>query len=78
MSQPHIRGSIARGKKADFVLVDRDTLTVSPEELKDTKVIWAKGNGKIVYRSSRKQIWLRTGIHCLWSGQRRRTLTDDG
>lgn len=78
MNQPDIRGSIARGKKADFVLVDRDILTVSPEELKDTKVIWTMGNGKIVYRSSRKQIWLTTGIHCLWSGQRRRAITDDG
>lgn len=54
MSQPDIRGSIARGKKADSVLVDRDTLTVSPEELKDTKVIWTMGNAKIVYRSKSK------------------------
>jgi len=77
MNQPDIRGTIARGKKADCVLVV-DILTVSPEELKDTKVIWTMGNAKIVYRSSRKQIWLRTGIHCLCSGQRRRAITDDG
>lgn len=48
MNQPDVRGSIARGKKADFVLVDRDILTVSPEELKGTKAIWTMGNPNIV------------------------------
>jgi len=48
MNQPDVRGSIARGKKADFVLVDRDILTVLPEELKGTKAIWTMGNPNIV------------------------------
>ena len=42
-------GSIAPGKQADLVLVDRDVLTVSPEELKTAKVLWTMIGGKIVY-----------------------------
>ena len=48
--QEHI-GSIAPGKQVDLVLVDRDVLTVSAEELKDTKVLWTMIGGKMVYRS---------------------------
>ena len=44
-------GTIAPGKQADLVLVDRDVLTVSSEELKDTKVLWTMFGGKIVYRA---------------------------
>jgi predicted amidohydrolase YtcJ len=42
-------GSIAPGKRADLVLVDRDILTVSPAELRDTKVLWTLFGGKRVY-----------------------------
>ena len=44
-------GSIAPGKRADLVLLDRDVLTVSPEAMRDTKVIWTMVGGKIVYRA---------------------------
>jgi len=44
-------GSIAPGKYADLVLVDRDVLTVSPEAMKDTKVLWTMFEGKLVYGS---------------------------
>ena len=44
-------GSIAPGKHADLVLLDRDVLTVSPEEMRDTKVIWTMVAGKTVYRA---------------------------
>ena len=44
-------GSIAPGKRADFVLLDRDVLTVSPEQMRDTKVIWTMVAGKTVYRA---------------------------
>jgi predicted amidohydrolase YtcJ len=44
-------GSIAPGKQADLVLVDRDVLTVSPEELRDTKVLWTIEDGKTVYEA---------------------------
>lgn len=42
-------GSIAPGKQADFALVDRDVLTVSPEEARDTKVLWTIFGGETVF-----------------------------
>ncbi len=44
-------GTIAAGKRADLVLLDRDVLTVSPEEMRDTKVVWTMVAGKVVYRA---------------------------
>jgi predicted amidohydrolase YtcJ len=44
-------GTIAAGKRADLVLLDRDLLTVSPEEMRDTKVLWTMVAGKTVYRA---------------------------
>jgi predicted amidohydrolase YtcJ len=43
-------GTIAPGKRADLVLLDRDVLTISPEEMRDTKVLWTMVAGKMVYR----------------------------
>lgn len=42
-------GSIAPGKQADFVLLDRDVLTVSAEEARETKVLWTIFGGKTVF-----------------------------
>ena len=44
-------GIIAPGKRADLVLLDRDVLTVSPEEMQDTKVVWTMVAGKTVYHA---------------------------
>jgi len=44
-------GTIAPGKRADLVLLDRDVLTVSPEEMRETKVLWTMVSGKTVYQS---------------------------
>ena len=44
-------GSIERGKNADFVLLDRDVLTVSSDDIKETKVLWTMFAGEIVYRN---------------------------
>jgi predicted amidohydrolase YtcJ len=44
-------GVIAPGKRADLVLLDRDVLTISPEEMRDTKVMWTMVAGKTVYRA---------------------------
>jgi predicted amidohydrolase YtcJ len=44
-------GAIVPGNRADLVLLDRDVLTVSPEEMRDTKVVWTMVAGKIVYRA---------------------------
>ncbi|HWB28550.1 MAG TPA: amidohydrolase [Chitinophagaceae bacterium] len=42
-------GSIEPGKYADLVLVDRDVLTVSPEAMEQTQVLWTMFEGKIIY-----------------------------
>jgi predicted amidohydrolase YtcJ len=42
-------GSIAPGKRADLVLVDRDVLTVPVAEVKGAKVVWTMFGGRIVY-----------------------------
>jgi len=44
-------GTIAPGKRADLVLLDRDVLTISPEEMRETKVWWTMVAGKTVYRA---------------------------
>ncbi|MBZ5540391.1 MAG: amidohydrolase [Acidobacteriia bacterium] len=44
-------GTIAPGKRADLILIDRDVLTVSPEEMRDAKVLWTIVAGKTVYRA---------------------------
>ncbi len=42
-------GSLAPGKLADLVLIDRDVLAVPAEELKNAAVVWTMLGGKIVY-----------------------------
>lgn len=42
-------GSITPGKQADFALLDRDVLTVTEEEARDTKVLWTIFGGKTVF-----------------------------
>ena len=44
-------GVIAPGKRADLVLLDRDVLTVSPEQMQETKVLWTMVAGKMVYKA---------------------------
>jgi predicted amidohydrolase YtcJ len=44
-------GTIASGKRADLVLLDRDVLTISPEEMRSSRVLWTMVAGKIVYRA---------------------------
>ena len=44
-------GSIAPGKRADLILLDRDVLTISSEEMRETKVLWTMVAGKTVYRA---------------------------
>jgi len=44
-------GVIEAGKRADLVLLDRDVLTISPDEMRATKVLWTMVAGKTVYRA---------------------------
>jgi predicted amidohydrolase YtcJ len=50
MKQEANIGSIEPGKAADFVLVDRDVLTVSAEQMRDTRILWTMVAGDWVYR----------------------------
>jgi predicted amidohydrolase YtcJ len=45
-------GTITPGKRADLILLDRDVLTVSPEEMRETRVLWTLVAGKTVYRAT--------------------------
>jgi predicted amidohydrolase YtcJ len=45
-------GTIAPGKQADLVLLDRDVTTVPVEELRDTKVLWTMFGGRVVWDSA--------------------------
>jgi predicted amidohydrolase YtcJ len=44
-------GTITPGKRADLILIDRDVLTVTPEEMSSAKVLWTMVAGKIVYQA---------------------------
>ena len=56
MNQQDSIGSLAPGMQADLVLLDRDVLTISPEELKDTKVVWTMLGGVTVYGRSHNHV----------------------
>jgi predicted amidohydrolase YtcJ len=43
-------GTLAPGKRADLVLIDRDVLTVPAEELKEASVVWTMFGGRMVYQ----------------------------
>ena len=49
MRQEERIGSLAVGKQADLVLVDRDVLRVSAAELRQTRVLWTMLGGRLVY-----------------------------
>jgi predicted amidohydrolase YtcJ len=42
-------GSLAPGKRADMILIDRDVLTVGAEEMRDAKILWTMVGAKTVY-----------------------------
>jgi len=43
-------GTIEPDKRADLVLLDRDVLTITPEEMRETNVLWTMVAGKTVYQ----------------------------
>lgn len=45
-------GRIAKGQRADFVMVDRDPLLASPAELRQIRVLQTWVGGKLVYEAS--------------------------
>ena len=47
------KGSIEKGKLADFVIIDRDITKVDVDKVKDTKVLKTYLGGKLVYYSAK-------------------------
>ena len=45
-------GSLTAGKRADFVILDQDIMTVAPERILDTKVVSTWLGGRAVYEAS--------------------------
>ncbi len=48
-------GSLEVGKYADIIMLDRDILTINPEAMKGTRVLWTMFEGKKVYETSTKK-----------------------
>ncbi len=46
------KGSLAPGKLADFVIIDRDLFAIPPAQLKDAKVLLTVVGGRIVYAAA--------------------------
>ena len=44
-------GSLQAGKFADMILLDRDVLTVTPEAMMNTRVLWTMFEGKKIYEA---------------------------
>ena len=47
--QEHDKGTLEKGKLADFVLIDRDLTRIPPEEIRDAHVLMTVVGGKVVY-----------------------------
>ena len=43
-------GSLEVGKQADLIVLDRNVLTVSSEQIRDTRVLWTMVDGNIVFQ----------------------------
>ena len=52
MNHQDLIGTIAPGKRADLILIDRDVLTISPEEMRSARVLWTMVEGKIVWKET--------------------------
>ena len=48
-------GSLEPGKYADLILLDRDILTITPDSLMNTRVLWTMFEGRKVYDAENKK-----------------------
>jgi predicted amidohydrolase YtcJ len=49
------KGSLEKGKLADFVVLNTDLTKIAPEKIRDAKVLMTIVGGKVVYELSKKQ-----------------------
>lgn len=50
------KGTLERGKLADFVIIDRDLTRIPPEEIRDAHVLMTVVGGKVVYEREGAQL----------------------
>lgn len=50
--EEHMKGSLAVGKLADFVVLSANLLTINPDDIKDVTVSTTVVGGKVVYRAN--------------------------
>ena len=48
------KGSIREGKRADFVILDKNPLQTPPEELKEIRVLQTIREGQVLYRKEER------------------------
>ena len=52
--EENIKGSVEEGKLADLIVVDRNPLTISSEDLKNVKTLFTMVDGKIIHNMLEK------------------------
>lgn len=53
--QENVKGTLSVGKLADFVILSHDIFSITPNNIRKTKVLTTLMNGRIVYRSDEKK-----------------------
>ena len=48
------KGSIEKGKNADFIIIDKNPLKVNIDEIKEIKILYTIKNGQIIYENEEK------------------------
>ncbi|MGN0317110.1 MAG: amidohydrolase family protein [Lachnospira sp.] len=51
--EENLKGTLSRGKLADFVVLEDDIFTLTPDEIRELKVAKTYLGGKLVYKNIR-------------------------